>query len=159
METEKERIEKIMEEEGLNATQFASEIGVKSPTLSHILNGRNNPSLDVLKKILNRYRNISSDWLILGVGPMNRGIKQPQTLTLFDNEEVSVSKSGLSTEKKAQNLDSENTANKQKTEATSPQTQNPTINLQASPKSVKKIIVYYDDNTFQEFEENSSLKK
>lgn len=159
METEKERIEKIMEEEGLNATQFASEIGVKSPTLSHILNGRNNPSLDVLKKILNRYRNISSDWLILGVGPMNRGIKQPQTLTLFDNDEASISKSGVSAKKNVQNIDSENIANKQKTEAAPLQTQNPTINLQTSPKSVKKIIVYYDDNTFQEFEENSSLKK
>lgn len=38
-----------MQAEGLNATQFASEIGIKTPTLSHILSGRNNPSLDVLK--------------------------------------------------------------------------------------------------------------
>lgn len=159
METEKDRIEKIMEKEDLNATRFAAEIGVKSPTLSHILNGRNNPSLDVLKKILNRYRNISSDWLILGVGPMYRGIKQPQALTLFDNEDVSDSESDFSSEKKAPKLDPEKIPDKRKTEATSVQTQNPTVNLQTPPKLVKKIIVYYDDNTFQEFEENSSLKK
>ena len=86
METERDRIEKVMEKEGLNATQFASEIGIKAPTLSHILNGRNNPSLDVMKRILDRYRTISSDWLILGVGPMYREIKQPQMLPLFSEE-------------------------------------------------------------------------
>ena len=59
METDKDRIEKVMIKEGLNATQFAAEIGIKSPTLSHILNGRNNPSLEVLKRILDRYRTIS----------------------------------------------------------------------------------------------------
>ena len=49
---EKERIEKIMLKEEMNSAIFAAEIGIQGSTLSHILNGRNNPSLDVLKKIL-----------------------------------------------------------------------------------------------------------
>ena len=58
---EKDRIEKVMLTEGMNSAQFAAEIGIQGSTLSHILNGRNNPSLDVLKKVLNRFRTVSSD--------------------------------------------------------------------------------------------------
>jgi len=47
---EKDKIEKIMQAENLNSAQFATEIGIQGSTLSHILNGRNKPSLDVLKK-------------------------------------------------------------------------------------------------------------
>ncbi|MFA6582587.1 MAG: helix-turn-helix transcriptional regulator, partial [Paludibacter sp.] len=78
----KEKIEKIMEKEQMNSLQFASEIGIQGSTLSHILNDRNKPSLDVLKKILNRFRTISSDWLILDVGSMYRQEKQSQAPTL-----------------------------------------------------------------------------
>ena len=152
METEKDRIEKVMESEGLNATQFASEIGIKSPTLSHILNGRNNPSLDVLKRILDRYRTISSDWLILGVGPMYRGIKQSQTLSLFDVNEENISKSTSYVDNNAQNSGSEKNTKEEKADKISDEVINPTINSQIYSKLVKKIIVYYDDNTFHEFE-------
>ena len=152
METEKDRIEKVMESEGLNATQFASEIGIKSPTLSHILNGRNNPSLDVLKRILERYRTISSDWLILGVGQMYRGIKQPQTLSLFEENEENKSKPMSYEGNKPQNSGSEKITKEEKIEKISEEVIHSVTNSQISSKQVKKIIVYYDDNTFQEFE-------
>ena len=50
--TEKERLEKIMETEGMNARQFATEIGVQSSTISNIMGDRNRPSLEVLQKVL-----------------------------------------------------------------------------------------------------------
>ena len=90
---EKDRIEKIMLKEEMNSAVFATEIGIQGSTLSHILNGRNNPSLDVLKKILNRFRTVSSDWLILGVGSMYRVEKQSQTPTLFDSLDENITKS------------------------------------------------------------------
>jgi len=89
----KEKIEKIMEREQMNSLQFAAEIGIQGSTLSHILNERNKPSLDVLKKILNRFRTISSDWLILDVGSMYRTEKQSQAPTLFDSIDENISKS------------------------------------------------------------------
>lgn len=152
METEKDRIEKVMEKEGLNATQFASEIGIKSPTLSHILNGRNNPSLDVMKRILDRYRTINSDWLILGVGPMYRGIKQPQTLQLFDDEIEKYSEPTSYTEKKAENLGHEKKSKEEKTKQDHQDVPISTTTHSFQSRKVDKIIIYYDDNTFQEFE-------
>jgi transcriptional regulator with XRE-family HTH domain len=158
---EKERIEKIMLKEEMNSAVFAAEIGIQGSTLSHILNGRNNPSLDVLKKILNRFRTVSSDWLILGVGSMYRTEKQSQTPTLFDSIDESISKSitlGLNADEK--NI-SPSAFIQQKAMSTSEITaQTPPEpaalayipQIDANSKSVRKIIVYYTDNTFQEFE-------
>lgn len=149
---EKDRILQIMEKEGVNATQFAVEIGVKGPTLSHILNGRNNPSLDVIKRILERYRTISSDWLILGVGSMYRDTKHSQMLSLFDTEEDIDLKSITYSDKNDEKSEVKNANEEIKSDKNSDIAVNSSHYISVrTAKSVQKIIVYYDDNTFQEF--------
>lgn len=157
---EKERIEKIMLKEEMNSAVFAAEIGIQGSTLSHILNGRNNPSLEVLKKILNRFRTISSDWLILGIGSMYRVEKQPQTLTLFDTLDENVTKSNTSNSNTVEKNIPATAVIQQKTmpaqeipvQTPAETSQVPFIpRIEPTPKSVRKIIVYYTDNTFQEF--------
>ena len=64
----KGRIQQIIDFFGLNPNTFAQEIGVNRSTLSHVLNGRNKPSIDFTQKILNRYSEISARWLMTGVG-------------------------------------------------------------------------------------------
>jgi len=158
---EKERIEKIMLNEEMNSAVFANEIGIQGSTLSHILNGRNNPSLDVLKKILNRFRTVSSDWLILGVGSMYRSEKQSQSPTLFDTFDESTTKSVGFDTKIEEKSDSTFATFQQKTlisteipaQTHQEVVQTPFIpHVEQNPKSVRKIIVYYTDNTFQEFQ-------
>lgn len=157
---EKDRIEKVMLKEEMTAAVFANEIGIQGSTLSHILNGRNNPSLDVLKKILNRFRTISSDWLILGIGSMYRAERQSQALTLFDEEDLNSSKSitsgKINAEKTYTDIDNIQQKKTSIIDQVSKTTENPVQNLNsisnANNKIVKKIIVYYSDNTFQEFE-------
>lgn len=65
-----ERIRLLMQSRSLNPTQFADEIGVQRSSISHILSGRNNPSLDIVTKILNRFPDIDSNWLVLGKGSL-----------------------------------------------------------------------------------------
>ncbi len=62
---------------GLTAARFADEIGVQRSGISHILSGRNQPSYDFLLKILARYPEISTDWLMLGKGEMIRSRETP----------------------------------------------------------------------------------
>ena len=69
---ERERLAKIIESEQMTAKQFAGEIGVSAGTISNILGGRNKASTELLVRILNRFRTISSDWLLLGTGSMYR---------------------------------------------------------------------------------------
>ena len=54
-----ERIMEIMRNKGFNSSRFAEEIGIQRAAMSHILNGRNNVSLDVCKKILEKFPEIS----------------------------------------------------------------------------------------------------
>ena len=158
---EKERIEKIMLQEEMNSAVFAAEIGIQGSTLSHILNGRNNPSLDVLKKILNRFRTVSSDWLILGVGSMYRTEKQSQTPTLFDSLDENILKSNVLSpileDKNVSTFSSIQQKVVSNSEIHPPIISEPVISasiphIETTQRSVRKIIVYYTDNTFQEFE-------
>lgn len=152
MNTEKERIEKIMLDENLNASQFANEIGIKSPTISHILNGRNNPSLDVLKRILERYTNINSDWLILGVGPMYRHKNDSRELNLFFDEAVTGIESVSYPEKPIEKRENEILVKQSQIKAQAELKAETKQQIdKMTPKSIKKIIVYFDDNTFEEY--------
>ena len=77
----KSRIKDIINDEGLNSAQFAGEIGIAPSSLHHIISGRNNPSLDVIQKILQRYPQLNADWLINGKGKKYKNLVQGK---LFD---------------------------------------------------------------------------
>jgi len=77
----KDRIEKILEDEQLSASKFADSIGVQRSSISHILSGRNKPSLELINKILDHFSHINADWLLLGKGNMtNKGNNQGPVL-------------------------------------------------------------------------------
>jgi transcriptional regulator with XRE-family HTH domain len=152
MDTEKDRIGKIMELEGLNTTQFASMIDVKVPTLSHILTGRNNPSLDVLKKILETFRTISSDWLIFGTGQMYRPTKDSQSPSLFDESELNARLQGSYVDKTSQkSYPQKESIQSHKSDSVDLSNKMNETPVQIATKEVKRIIIYYEDNTFREF--------
>ena len=64
----RERIKEIIDREGMGQSQFADFIGVNRPTLSHILAGRNNPSMEVVMKIHQKFPKINLLWLLDGEG-------------------------------------------------------------------------------------------
>lgn len=65
-----DRVKEIMEREGLSPSSFADTIGVQRPSVSHILSGRNKPSLDMIQKTLQKFTNINPYWLLNGEGEM-----------------------------------------------------------------------------------------
>ena len=64
------RIRTLLETRQLTPTQFADVIGVARPIVSHILSGRNKPSLEVVQRILAAMPDLSMPWLMNGTGPM-----------------------------------------------------------------------------------------
>jgi transcriptional regulator with XRE-family HTH domain len=140
----KERILEFLRAENKSSAQFAEEIGVQPSGISHILSGRNNPSLDFVMKMLEKYRDLSVDWLLFGKGKM---YKNPAMQSLFD-ENIPASESYTSRfperngtgqpvdqkdfkpEKLSGNISSSSTGNK---------------------ASVIKIVLFYDDKTFDEY--------
>lgn len=65
-----DRIKQVMNYEQMSPTAFADAIDINRSSLTHIFSGRNQPSLDVAKKILSAFPEISTEWLIMGVGSM-----------------------------------------------------------------------------------------
>ena len=68
-----DRINLILQAKNITAKQFAEEIGIQPSGMSHILGGRNNPSLEFVTKVLRRYPEIDANWLLSGRGAMYRG--------------------------------------------------------------------------------------
>ncbi|MBP3439679.1 MAG: helix-turn-helix transcriptional regulator [Tidjanibacter sp.] len=66
----KTRLQYIVKNEGLTNNRFATEIGISPAAVTHIISGRNNPSLEIISKIAARYPNYSLRWLILGELPI-----------------------------------------------------------------------------------------
>ena len=62
----RDRIKVIIKVNQLTATSFADEIGVQRSSISHILNGRNKPSLDFIQKVLKKFPRVNPLWLITG---------------------------------------------------------------------------------------------
>ena len=81
MENFTNRLLKILENKNLSASQFAEKIGVQRSSVSHILSGRNKPSLDFIIKIITVFSDISLDWLI-------KGVKSDKTINI--QKEISI---------------------------------------------------------------------
>lgn len=69
-----DRIKQVMEHYEETPAGFAEKIGVNRSNITHLFSGRNQPSLDFAKKVLTAFPEVSTEWLIMGVGKM---IKDP----------------------------------------------------------------------------------
>ncbi len=62
------RLQKVMEYYNESASSFAEKIGVQRSSISHILSGRNKPSLDFVLKVLSSFPEVELYWLMNGKG-------------------------------------------------------------------------------------------
>jgi len=61
------RIQELLKKKGISASDFSKKINVQRSSISHIINGRNKPSLEIVTKICKVYPDVKLDWLIMGV--------------------------------------------------------------------------------------------
>ena len=140
----KERLLEFLRAENKSSAQFAEEIGVQPSGISHILSGRNNPSLDFVLKMLEKYQLLSTDWLLFGKGSM---YKDPKIQTLFDEESIFNQSNGAKLIQKSAER-SDQGMNKiikdQSVEDSSDYDRN-------KGASVARIVWFYDNNSFEEY--------
>lgn len=161
---ERERLLKLIADNNMSAKQFAAEVGIQAGTISNIVNGRNNPSLDVMQRVLNRFRTLSSDWLILGVGNMYRteGSKEikengeakdkQQEIPGFNDTIASpqrpIKEEPLPSSRPMTGSTSAISRETQQSVTTKKQQTAPME--QPAAKQIERIIVFYSDGTFDE---------
>jgi transcriptional regulator with XRE-family HTH domain len=133
-----DRILALLKTKGLSPSQFADAIGVQRSAISHLISGRNNPSLDFVLKILKRYPDVNPAWLLNGSGEMelvpanpsgtqDEGTLQEEIALPYEIPEI-------------------------------PETPKPRRPRQngSREKRVEKIILIYNDNTFRELTPENS---
>ena len=82
------RLKKVMEFHQLSASTFADKVSVQRSSISHILSGRNKPSLDFVMKVTATFKDVDLYWLLDGKGsfPKNEMTSSPTTPSLFATE-------------------------------------------------------------------------
>ena len=120
------RLEQFLAAENITQSQFADTLGVASSSISHLLGGRNKPSYDFIESLARCYPELNLEWLITGSGCM---YKKPQNATNFAEGTL------FGPENESQN-------------------KTITSNRKAQPpkgqRSISKIVVFYNDGTFEE---------
>ena len=159
----KDRIKLIMDSEHLAPSEFADKLQIGRAVISHILNGRNNPSLDVVTRILTNFKEINPDWLLGGTGQMHKSERLDVVNTTANNFDLFSSPNitngtDLFSQNDLNNVDvraenkyaKENIVNAPKNDIQTEVIQSIT-HKKAIDKKVVKIIIYYSDNTFETF--------
>ncbi len=152
----KDRLQQLLNKEQLTPVRFSELVGVQRSSVSHILSGRNNPSLDFIQKILLKFPQISSDWLINGIGEVyraNAATSQAKTLELFDQ-----SREEDPVPYKSHTGDNGTTDPKRPIESPEKTEMNFTEPAQEAfmgkvspPSEIERIVVFYRDRTFREY--------
>lgn len=76
------RLKKILEYYGFSAATFADKIGVQRSSISHLLSGRNKPSLEFVLKVVQNFPEVNLYWLLNGKGSF------PSSIVSGDNTQA-----------------------------------------------------------------------
>ncbi len=127
-----QRLHKIMEYHELSAAAFADKIDVGRSSISHLLSGRNKPSLDFVMKIVNAFPDVELYWLLNGKGSFPK--KEEKASSPIPSKQVS------SAPPKPQDLFS------------NPENLGNVMNSVENRKEIRRIVLFYNDGTFEAFE-------
>jgi transcriptional regulator with XRE-family HTH domain len=134
----KDRIAHIMRAKNLKATDFATLLGVQPSGVSHILAGRNKPSLEFVKKIKETFPEYNLDWIVFGTGPMTTS--EPFKEPMANTPDVTPSDSNL--------LPFDFDPSTENDSLTDP-TEAPAAFVNGA--GIKSMFVLYDDGTFETY--------
>lgn len=140
MDSIKERLAHILRAKNLTATQFAEMMHIQPSNVSHLLSGRNKPSLDFLVKLKDIFPEYSFDWIILGKKPIT--VSDTNAIsrnTLFDEVDDVVADSKEIVDEGINVVDE-----------VKPILDNIDYNSKTDNSTgLKQIIYVYDDHTFE----------
>jgi transcriptional regulator with XRE-family HTH domain len=118
------RLQRILDYYSVTATAFSEEINFNRSTISHLLSGRNKPSLEFVMKVLQKYPEVELYWLLNGKGDFPKKQNTPLPLTSSFQK---------------------NTPNKIETSFSEKLPQ-------SADKNIDRIVIFYKDGSFKAYE-------
>lgn len=149
------RLKQFLLAENISQSQFAEKLGVAPASISHILGGRNKPGYDFLVSLARHYPSLNLEWLITGKGKMYNQVSKNSLFDSYnplpepENPPVSVELPQQENLQKVESrLNFEDVAAQERQE--SPKNADETEISAKNPRKITKVMVFYDDNTFEE---------
>ena len=151
------RLEQLFEVYELTPSTFADKIGVQRSSISHLLSGRNKPSLDFVLKVQDVFPEVEMNWLLHGKGNMNQSPSptpskslnlfdqnntiEQEVITIENNKEITIEPEITSTEKKLEVTPLEKTV----------ENKSDTLTNDLTDSTIDKIVIFYKNGTFKSF--------
>ena len=133
-----QRLQQFLSAENISQAQFADSIDVARASVSHVLAGRNRPGYDFIRSIAEHYPKLNLEWLITGKGKMYK-----------QDSPAAAAPAPAPVPVAAEEKEEDIPASPVKAAPGAPETA-PVKDLPAAGRSISRIIVFYDDNTYQE---------
>lgn len=130
------RLQIILDYYDISAATFADAIQVGRSSISHIISGRNKPSLDFVLKIVQNYPEVELYWLLNGKGSFPK----------LDQASIPVSV------KETEKTETFNKSISQSEAVKESSTENDIRFSNSSGKKIKRVVLFYEDGTFEAFE-------
>jgi transcriptional regulator with XRE-family HTH domain len=120
-----ERLKILMDYYQLSASAFADRIQVQRSSISHLLSGRNRPSLDFVLKVVKEFKEVELYWLLNGKGEFpDPALNSPAS--------VNTSEKGILKEAPLATLQN-------------------TVSNTGAGKKIERIVLFFEDGTFKEY--------
>ncbi len=167
------RLQQFLEAENITQAQFATKVKVAPASISHILAGRNKPGFDFIKNTIAAFPELNIDWLIMGSGKMYKqssASKQEVSPLCTESSREDVSNDETNTQNgntvpdgllfpiddasthSESNISTHPLDTIRNTQFSQPgQTQPFATQQTVRQRKATRIMVFYDDGTFQEF--------
>ncbi len=149
----RERIKQLIDLLQISNTEFAENVGVQASSISHLVSGRNKPSIDFVQKLHNRYPEVDTNWLLFGEGEAMSSDSQHKTSptpTVVQESEDPTPYTPKSAEKSSSKMSHLEALSMQSTDQVTGE--NPVAHSHRLEKGIKNIIIFYHEGTFESFE-------
>ncbi|MCB0466322.1 MAG: helix-turn-helix transcriptional regulator [Aequorivita sp.] len=120
------RLEKILEYYSITATVFAEKMDFNRSTISHLLSGRNKPSLEFVMKLLQKFPEVEMNWLLFGKGSFP-ATSESKPLNISSKQKLGSNEENNDVVQKA-------------------------IQINQNSKDIERIVIFYNDGSFNVYQ-------
>lgn len=145
------RLKQFLAAENITQAQFADNLNVVRASVSHVLSGRNNPGFDFIKAMMAKYPRLNIEWLIFGKGKMYKDmeiLKEQEEMPMVNDQLFPIFEPEVSA-RIPETVLPETISDPTPSSSEINHLDN-TVQITARQRKVSKILILYDDGTFQE---------
>ena len=141
------RLTSILEFYGLNAALFADKIGVQRSSVSHLMSGRNKPSLEFIMRLVSVFKDVDLEWIINGKGvfPKEEFIEntKPTSYQIPNQQPLKLNFSEETIQSSPANQDFKHALQNPVEQDVAAETEN--------NNKIDKIVIFYSNGTFEAY--------